>query len=187
MELFVRVHFTRLFRYGNELEASCSFRLQKTTVMPWELLLKEPGHRRSHKLGLGYEMPCLPVDAMDPWKSAEAAYEAIERARREETRHLYWGQNQIRYRGHSMSDFRALQNQRRSCSVKLEEIRWDHVNIQIYWENNWAHCRTRPGSDWRKIKSIRRRMYEFMEQSPYPDASRVYDFVYSQENYPFLR
>ena len=34
-------------------------------------------HEDIYKLGLGYEMPCLPVDAMDPEKVAEAAYEAI--------------------------------------------------------------------------------------------------------------
>ena len=39
-------------------------------------------HEDIYKLGLGYEMPCLPVDAMDPVKVAEVAFEAIERARR---------------------------------------------------------------------------------------------------------
>jgi pyruvate dehydrogenase E1 component alpha subunit len=35
------------------------------------------------KLGLGYEMPCGPVDGMNP-KVAEAMTEAIDRARRED-------------------------------------------------------------------------------------------------------
>ena len=38
-------------------------------------------HEDIYKLGLGYEMPCMPVDAMDPEKVAEVAYEAVERAR----------------------------------------------------------------------------------------------------------
>jgi pyruvate dehydrogenase E1 component alpha subunit len=34
------------------------------------------------EIGLGYEMPCGPVDGMNPVKVAEAMTEAIERARR---------------------------------------------------------------------------------------------------------
>jgi pyruvate dehydrogenase E1 component alpha subunit len=34
------------------------------------------------EMGLGYEMPCGPVDGMNPVKVAEAMTEAIERARR---------------------------------------------------------------------------------------------------------
>ena len=37
-----------------------------------------------YKLGNGYEMPCAPVDAMDPEKVAEALDEAIARARKGE-------------------------------------------------------------------------------------------------------
>lgn len=27
---------------------------------------------------------------------------------------------------------------------------------------------------------------DFMENSPYPDANKVYEYVYAQEDYPFL-
>jgi pyruvate dehydrogenase E1 component alpha subunit len=37
------------------------------------------------EMGLGYEMPCGPVDGMNPVKVAEAMTEAIERARRGRT------------------------------------------------------------------------------------------------------
>ena len=39
-------------------------------------------HTDIWKLGLGYEMPCGPVDGMNPVKAAEAFDEAIQRARR---------------------------------------------------------------------------------------------------------
>ncbi len=39
-------------------------------------------HTDIWKLGLGYEMPCGPVDGMNPVKVAEAMTEAIDRARR---------------------------------------------------------------------------------------------------------
>ena len=38
-------------------------------------------HTDIWKLGLGYEMPCGPVDGMNPVKVAEALHEAISRAR----------------------------------------------------------------------------------------------------------
>ena len=55
------------------------------------------------KLGLGYDMPCGPVDAMNPIKVAEAMDEAISRARRGDGPTLLELKT-YRYRGHSMSD-----------------------------------------------------------------------------------
>jgi hypothetical protein len=37
----------------------------KTTVTQWELC-REQNHTDIWKLGLGYEMPCGPVDGMNP-------------------------------------------------------------------------------------------------------------------------
>jgi pyruvate dehydrogenase E1 component alpha subunit len=54
------------------------------------------------EMGLGYEMPCGPVDGMNPVKVAEAMTEAIERARRDGPTFLEM--KTYRYRGHSMSD-----------------------------------------------------------------------------------
>ena len=34
------------------------------------------------KLGLGYEIPCEPVDGMNPVSVAEKVFEAVERARK---------------------------------------------------------------------------------------------------------
>ena len=55
------------------------------------------------KLGLGYDMPCGPVDAMNPVKVAEALDEAIARARKGEGP-TFLELKTYRYRGHSMSD-----------------------------------------------------------------------------------
>jgi len=60
-------------------------------------------HEDIWKLGLGYEMPCGPVDGMNPIKVAEAMEEAIERARRGDGPTLL-DIKTYRYRGHSMSD-----------------------------------------------------------------------------------
>jgi pyruvate dehydrogenase E1 component alpha subunit len=60
-------------------------------------------HTDIWKLGLGYEMPCGPVDGMNPVKVAEAMTEAIERARRGDGP-TFLEMKTYRYRGHSMSD-----------------------------------------------------------------------------------
>jgi pyruvate dehydrogenase E1 component alpha subunit len=54
------------------------------------------------EMGLGYEMPCGPVDGMNPVKVAEAMTEAIERERGDGPTFLEM--KTYRYRGHSMSD-----------------------------------------------------------------------------------
>ena len=60
-------------------------------------------HTDIWKLGLGYEMPCGPVDGMNPEKVAEAFDEAIQRARRGDGP-TFLEMKTYRYRGHSMSD-----------------------------------------------------------------------------------
>jgi pyruvate dehydrogenase E1 component alpha subunit len=60
-------------------------------------------HTDIWKLGLGYEMPCGPVDGMNPVKVAEAMHEAMERARRGDGP-TFLEMKTYRYRGHSMSD-----------------------------------------------------------------------------------
>ena len=64
-------------------------------------------HTDIWKLGLGYEMPCGPVDGMNPIKVAEAVDEAIQRARRGEGP-TFLEMKTYRYRGHSMSDVKDL-------------------------------------------------------------------------------
>jgi len=60
-------------------------------------------HEDIWRLGLGYEMPCGPVDAMNPTKVAEALDEAITRARAGKGP-TFLDLKTYRYRGHSMSD-----------------------------------------------------------------------------------
>jgi TPP-dependent pyruvate/acetoin dehydrogenase alpha subunit len=47
----------------------------KITVTRWELVERTANHTDIWKLGLGYEMPCGPVDGMNPVKVAEAMTE----------------------------------------------------------------------------------------------------------------
>jgi len=60
-------------------------------------------HTNIWKMGLSYEIPCGPVDGMNPVTVAEALYKAIKKAREGEGPSLL-EMKTYRYRGHSMSD-----------------------------------------------------------------------------------
>ena len=139
-------------------------------------------HEDIYKLGLGYEMPCLPVDAMDPVKVAEAAYEAIERARRGDGPTFIEART-YRYRGHSMSDAEAY----RTKDEVAERKKDDPIEIVKHriLENKWATEEELASID-EKSREFVDECVEFMEQSPYPSADKLYEYVYAQEDYPFI-
>ena len=139
-------------------------------------------HEDIYKLGLGYEMPCLPVDAMDPEKVAEAAFEAIERARRGDGPTFIEART-YRYRGHSMSDAEPY----RSKEEVAEHKKDDPIEIVKHriLENKWATEDELNAID-EKSREFVEKCVEFMEQSQYPGAEKIYEYVYAQEDYPFL-
>lgn len=139
-------------------------------------------HEDIYKLGLGYEMPCMPVDAMDPEKVAEAAFEAIERARRGEGP-TFLEARTYRYRGHSMSDAEPYRTKEEVGMMKNEDP-IELVKSRIL-ANNWATESELEAID-EKSKEFVEECVEFMENSAYPDVSQVYDFVYSEPDYPFI-
>jgi pyruvate dehydrogenase E1 component alpha subunit len=140
-------------------------------------------HTDIWKLGLGYEMPCGPVDGMNPIKAAEAFDEAIQRARRGDGP-TFLEMKTYRYRGHSMSD---AQHYRTKDEVK-EYQKIDPITQvkEVILKNNYA-----TEDD---IKAINARVKElvaacekFADESPFPEKSLMYDAVYEQEDYPFLK
>ena len=52
-------------------------------------------------------------------------------------------------------------------------------------ENGWATEEELEVMD-EKSRDFVEECVEFMEESPYPNTSQVYDFVYSTPDYPFL-
>ena len=145
-------------------------------------LKRTANHEDIYKLGLGYEMPCLAVDAMDPEKVAEAAYEAIERARRGEGPTFIEART-YRYRGHSMSDAEPYRTKEEVEGYKGQ----DPILIvkSRILENNWATEEELEKID-NTSKEFVEECVEFMENSPYPDKEKIYEYVYAQEDYPFL-
>jgi pyruvate dehydrogenase E1 component alpha subunit len=134
------------------------------------------------KLGLGYEMPCGPVDGMDPVAVAKGMDEAIQRARRGGGP-TFLEMKTYRYRGHSMSD---AQHYRTKEEVE-EYKKIDPITqvLNVIKENNYATDEEIAAID-KRVKDLVKECEEFAENSPYPEKNVMYDAVYEQEDYPFL-
>ena len=139
-------------------------------------------HEDIYKLGLGYEMPCMPVDAMDPEKVAEVAYEAIERARRGDGPTFIEART-YRFRGHSMSDAEPYRT-KEEVAVKKEEDPIVLVKNRIL-ENKWATEEELDAIE-QKSRDFVDVCEAFAEESPYPTLDKVYEYLHSEPNYPFI-
>ena len=139
-------------------------------------------HTEIWKLGLGYEMPCGPVDAMSPEKVAEALSPAIERARKGEGP-TFLEMKTYRYRGHSMSDAQHYRTKDEVADYKkIDPI--TQVKDLILKKKYSTQEELSKIDD--KIKIKVRECEKFAEESDYPDTSLMYDAVYEQNDYPFL-
>ncbi|MCH8534390.1 MAG: pyruvate dehydrogenase (acetyl-transferring) E1 component subunit alpha [Flavobacteriaceae bacterium] len=139
-------------------------------------------HEDIWKLGLGYEMPCGPVDAMNPVKVAEALDEAIERAR-SGGGPTFLDLKTYRYRGHSMSDA-----QKYRTKDEVEEYQKIDPIAQVkeeILENKYASEDDIKEID-KRVKSRVKECEKFAEESDFPDKNVMYDVVYEQEDYPFI-
>ena len=139
-------------------------------------------HTDIWKLGLGYEMPCKPVDAMKPEVVAKEMDEAIKRARRGDGP-TFLELRTYRYRGHSMSDAQHYRT-KEEVAKKQEEDPISYVLHQIY-ENKWATEAEIKKID-KRVKDLVDECEIFAEESPYPEKNVMFDAVYEQEDYPFL-
>lgn len=139
-------------------------------------------HEDIYKLGLGYEMPCVPVDAMDPEKVAEVAFEAVERARRGDGPTFIEART-YRFRGHSMSDAEPYRT-KEEVAMKKEEDPIVLVKNRIL-ENKWASEEELDAIE-EKSRAFVEECEAFAENSPYPNPEKMYEYVYSEPNYPFL-
>lgn len=134
------------------------------------------------KLGLGYDMPCGPVDAMNPEKVAEALDEAIARARKGEGP-TFLELKTYRYRGHSMSDAQKYRTKEEVAEYqKIDPI----TQVKdILKDKNYASDKEIKAID-KRVKDLVAECEKFAEESDFPDIQTMYDVVYEQKDYPFL-
>ena len=135
------------------------------------------------KLGLGYEMPCGPVDGMDPVKVAKAVDEAIMRARNGDGP-TFLEMKTYRYRGHSMSDAQHYRTKDEVADYKkidpITKVK------EIILKKKYASQKKLDEIDLR-VKDLVKECEKFAEESSYPEKNIMYDSVYEQKDYPFLK
>ena len=139
-------------------------------------------HTEIWKLGLGYEMPCGPVDGMDPAAVAKEVDKAIERARTGGGP-TFLEMKTYRYRGHSMSDAQHYRTKE-----EVEEYKKIDPITQvkdIILEKEYAAESDLKIID-KRVKQLVAECEKFAEESDFPPVQQLYDVVYDQENYPFL-
>ncbi|MBD1423317.1 pyruvate dehydrogenase (acetyl-transferring) E1 component subunit alpha [Sphingobacterium chuzhouense] len=136
-----------------------------------------------YKMGHAFDMPSAPVDGMDPVAVHNAMDEAVQRARAGEGP-TFLEIRTYRYKGHSMSDPAKYRTKE-----ELEEYKGKDPLITTkaaIMENKYAD------EAWFKeveaeVKKVIDEAVKFAEESPYPDPSAIYEDVYVQEDYPFIK
>lgn len=140
-------------------------------------------HTDIYKLGLGYEMPCSPVDGMDPVKVYDAMYEAVERARKDGGPTLLEVRT-YRYKGHSMSDAQHYRTKDEVASYQEK----DPILIvkKVIEDKKWASEKQLVEIEDR-VKELVNECVKFAEESDFPEPEALYQDIYTQEDYPFIK
>jgi pyruvate dehydrogenase E1 component alpha subunit len=135
------------------------------------------------KIGLSYEMPSKIVNGMRPEDVHDAIEEAASRARRGDGPTLL-DIRTYRYKGHSMSD---PQKYRTKDEVNdwIEQDPIDHV-LNVIRENKFlTEKEIEEINNW--VKKEVDESVEFAENSPYPEPHELYEDVYVQQDYPYIK
>ncbi len=140
-------------------------------------------HTDIWKLGLAYEMPSEPVDGMNPVAVAKAMDKAISHARSGKGPY-FLEMKTYRYRGHSMSD---AQKYRTKAEV-AEYKKIDPISqvLKVIQDKKYLNDEQIQEIN-EDVKARVAACEKFADESPYPKKEQLYDMVYEQENYPFLK
>ena len=134
-----------------------------------------------YKIGLGFDMPCAPVDGMNPGAVHNAMDEAIQRARNGEGP-TFLEMRTYRYRGHSMSDPAKYRTKEELEEYKaqdpIDQVR-EVILKEKYADDKWI------AEIEEKVKSIVDESVKFAEESPWPEPEELFKDVYVQTDYPF--
>lgn len=136
-----------------------------------------------YKLGLSYDIPGEAVDGMD----VEAVHNAIEKA----AKHCRDGKGPYllemetyRFKGHSMSDPRKY----RTKDEEAEYQKDDPILkvLDVIKKNKYATQKQLDAID-AKIKKDIEEAIKFAEDSPLPKPEAMYEEIYAEPNYPFIK
>lgn len=140
-------------------------------------------HSEIWQLGMGYQMPCMPVDGMTPEEVYDAMHEAMERARKGGGPTLLEIRT-YRYKGHSMSDAQHYRTKEEVAEYQKKDP-ITHV-LDIIKAKKYA-TQTQIDEIDARVKDLVKQCVDFGEASPYTPAEWVYKGVYKQEDYPFIK
>lgn len=139
--------------------------------------------REMHKIGESYEMPSASVDGMNCEEVHKAIAAAAERGRKGEGPTLLEIRT-YRYRGHSMSDPAKYRTKEEVEEYKSQDP-IEQVKAVLLKKKYASEADLEAIEE--KILAIVNDSVEFSEASPYPDASELYQDVYFEPNYPFIK
>ncbi len=136
-----------------------------------------------YKFGDAYDMPSDAIDGMSMEAVHDGVARAVKRARAGEGPTLL-EMKTYRYKGHSMSDPQKYRTKDEVEAYKEKDP--VEVAMQMLKDNNWA--------TEAEIETIQQRVetevadcVQFAEDSPWPDDSEVYEDVYAQKDYPYIK
>jgi pyruvate dehydrogenase E1 component alpha subunit len=135
-----------------------------------------------YKLGLAYDMPSEPVDAMSPEAVHIAVAKAAARARAGEGPSLLEFRT-YRYKGHSMSDPAKYRSKE-----EVEEYKQrDPIEVvkKAILEKGFATEKDLEAIDQRILQVVEESV-KFAEESKYPDPSEALKDIYAQQDYPYI-
>ncbi len=136
-----------------------------------------------YKLGSAFDMPSFRVNGMSCEDVHTAISEAAERARKGDGPTLL----EIctyRFKGHSMSDPQKYRTKEEVDEFKAQDPIQDV--LQKIKKNKYATDAEIKAVD-DKVKAMVEESVQFAEESPFPEAHELYEDVYVEENYPFIR
>ena len=139
-------------------------------------------HSDIWKLGLSYEMPCAPVDGMDPVAVAESVKKAVDRARKGDGP-TFLEMKTYRYKGHSMSD--AQKYRTKDEVAEYQQIDPITKVLDMIKKNKWATDKEIQAIQ-DQVKATVKEAVDFAESSPFPSNDSLYQNVYAEE-YPFIK
>ncbi len=134
-------------------------------------------------LGASFEMPAESVDGMAPEAVHEAVAMAAEHARKGDGPTLL-DIKTYRYKGHSMSDPQKYRAKDEVNAYKgMDPVK---MVLEAIKKKQYASEKEIKAIQDR-VKAVVEESVAFAENSPYPEAKELYEDVYVQEDYPFVK
>ncbi len=136
-----------------------------------------------YKLGEAYDMPSAPVDAMNVEEVHNAVAKAAARARKGDGPTLLEFRT-YRYKGHSMSDPAKYRTKEEVEGYKqrdpIEQVKASILKYKFADESYFKDIEA-------KTKQLVLEAVKFAEESKFPDPGEIYNDVYEQKDYPFIK